>query len=906
VALAAGTRLGTYEVIAQIGAGGMGEVYRARDTKLNRDVALKVLPGAFAADPDRLARFKREAQVLASLNHPHIAAIYGFEDSGSTHALVLELVEGPTLADRIAKGAIPLDEALPIAKQIAEALEAAHEQGIIHRDLKPANIKVRDDGTAKVLDFGLAKAMEPASAISPVLTNSPTITTPAMVTGIGTLLGTAAYMSPEQAKGRPADKRSDVWAFGCVLYEMVTGKRAFEGDDVSDTLAAVLRADPDWTALPATLPTHIAALLRDCLQKDRRARISDISTAQFVMQNRLLTNVSTQSVSRTRRATTIAAVALASIVVTSLAGWLLLRMNAIVPQPMRFAIVPPPAQPLFVNAFTRAVAISPNGRYIAYVEGVMGDRRLAVRSIDQLEAVSLGSIDDTTLATTPFFDPDSQWIGYVEAGYLKKVSVTGGPSITICKANQPRGASWGPDNTIYFATTDPTTGLFSVSAAGGEPKLLTTPDTSHGELDHWFPSVLPGGQAILFTITSNKAEESQIAVLDLKTGTKKKLIRGGQAEYVDSGHIVYAASATLRAVRFDVSRLAVLSDPVPVVEQAMQLPTAAANFAVSRGGTLIYVPGGGSVSALRSLVWVDRQGREQPINVAARAYYVPRISPDGTRVALEIRDQDNDIWVFDFVRQTLERRTFDPGIDGLPVWMPDGRSFIFSSRRGGGGGTNLYRQAADGTGTAERLTRSADSQFSLSISPDGRSLIFGVAPAKTLWDIQVLDLKTGGNPEQAHIRTLIQTPFSEQNADVSPDGRWVAYQSNESGSFQIYVRPFPNVDTGHWQVSADGGTVPVWSRNGRELFYIDGRNTMTAVPVHATGATFSQGNATKLFNVRYFTAIGNRSWDVTPDGQRFLMINDTVAPDRQANATPASMIVVLNWFEELKQRVPSK
>jgi serine/threonine-protein kinase len=337
----------------------------------------------------------------------------------------------------------------------------------------------------------------------------------------------------------------------------------------------------------------------------------------------------------------------------------------------------------------------------------------------------------------------------------------------------------------------------------------------------------------------------------------------------------------------------------------MQLPTAAANFAVSRGGTLIYVPGGVSAGALRSLIWVDRQGREQPINVPARAYSVPRISPDGTRVALDIRDQDNDIWIFDLARQTLERRTFDAANDGLPVWMPDGRSFIFSSTRGGGGG-NLYREAADGTGTAERLTRSADAQFSMSISPDGGRLLFGVAPPKTLSDIQVLDLKAGGNPDQAHVRTLIQTPFSELNAEVSPDGRWLAYQSNESGSFQVYVRPFPNVESGHWQVSADGGSVPVWSRNGRELFYIDGRNTMTAVTIQPTGATFSQGNATKLFNVRYFTAIANRTWDVAPDGKRFLMIKDFVAPERVSNATPASLIVVVNWLEELKQRVPVK
>jgi len=512
----------------------MGEVYRARDTKLNRDVALKILPEAFSVDDDRIARFRREAQVLASLNHPHIAAIYGFEDSGSIHALVLELVEGPTLADRIVKGPISLDEALAIATQIAEALDAAHEQGIVHRDLKPANIKVRDDGTVKVLDFGLAKALEPASAISPMLTNSPTITTPAQMTGVGMILGTAAYMSPEQAKGRPADKRSDVWAFGCVLFEMLTGKRAFEGEDVSDTLAAVLRGEPDWTALPPAVPAHIRTLLSGCLDKQRQSRFGDTAIVRFLLRDGV--SKSAESPRRERRKVLLPAVASAviAIALTAAATWTLFRPVPSKLQPVRFSIVPPATQPFNVQGFYRNLAISPDGSRIAYVAVVGGSWQLMVRPIDQLEAVALRGPENVSF---PFFSPDGHWIGFFTGGAtgeLKKVAVTGGAPITLCRfQGNARGATWGPDDTIVFATADLASGLMAVRAGGGEPKVLTRPDAARGEADHLFPEWLPDGRAVLFTLTAPAGQDAQVAVFDVATGRTKTLIHGGSdAQYV--------------------------------------------------------------------------------------------------------------------------------------------------------------------------------------------------------------------------------------------------------------------------------------------------------------------------------------------------------------------------------------
>jgi hypothetical protein len=859
----------------------------------------------------------------------------------------MELVEGETLAARSARGALPFAEALPIARQIAEALEAAHEKGIIHRDLKPANIMLTADGQVKVLDFGLAKLAPSGSGESDGMTHSPTLTFNATQAGI--ILGTAAYMSPEQAKGRLADKRSDVWAFGCVFFEMLTGRRAFEGEDLTDTIAAVVRGEPEWSVLPLDVPAHMRLLLKRCLEKDRRLRVSDIGVARFLMTETIAAPDTVAAVTgtvpqpRSRRGLFVrASIALgAGIVLLAIGVWAGMRLTTErVPHPARFAIAPPPMQPLSIQGGDRDIAISPDGSHVVYRSATgAGGAQLMVRPINQLDARPLGSIAQVR---EPFMSPDGRWVGFSIAGELRKVSITGGPSLTICRTSAaPRGASWGSDDTIIFALADPRRGLLSVPAGGGEPKVLTTADANKGEAGHFFPFVLPGGRAVLFTIAAGAgADSSQVAVLDLTTGQRKTLIRGGSdAVYVDpstssgqaasanprsspQGYLVYAAAGTLRAVRFDLARLEVVSDPVPVVEQVMTAPTGRANFALSVDGTLVYVPGGAATAPMaqpRSLVWVNRQGREEPIRAPARPYAVARLSPDGTRVALDLRDQTSDIWTLDLGRQTLTPLNLDPGVDMSPVWTPDGRRIIWASSRGGGN-PNLYWQAADGTGAASRLTTHVNAQFPTSVSPDGTLLAFfgtqtgmdtpqGVARpgSGTALNISVLTLDGSSAPAT---RPLIESAAAKLNPEISPDGQWIAYQSDESGQVQIYVRPFPKIDSGRWQISPEGGTRPAWARSGRELFYLDANELLTSVSVQTTATTFSAGTPRKLLDTRYYAGSTTRgfdlrAYDVSADGQRFLMIKDTAPADPQSTAPAASMVVVLNWFEELKAKVPS-
>ncbi len=931
--LTPGLRVGPYEIVAPLGAGAMGEVYRACDTKLNRIVALKVLPERFALDPDRLARFTREAQLLATLNHPNIGAIYGLEESNGAQALVLELIDGPTLADRIALGPISLEEALTIARQIAEAVEAAHEKGIIHRDLKPANIKIARNGVVKVLDFGLAKVWDGAPQSD--LSGSPRLT--ATDLGERTVLGTPAYMSPEQARGQSLDRRTDIWSFGCVLYEMLTGRAPFAGDTISDTLAAILEREPDPTMLPADTPVPIRRLLRRCLEKDRKRRLDSASNARLEIDDAMASPAAetlARAATPASRVTPVAVAALSGVaVIAALVVWTLMRPAQQAPVlSSRFAIMASPAQPLNVSSSDRDLALSPDGRHLVYLGRGAPTVGLAVivRAIDQLDARELPGMG----ALGMFFSPDSRWIGFFTPTELKKVSISGGPAITLGEVTgAPLGASWSDDSTIVFATNDPRTGLWRVSADGGEPTILTTPDAAQGETDHGFPSVLPGGRGVLLTImTAGQADNAQVAVLDLRTGRRKTLVRGGsQAEYVNpsagtgqAGYLVYAAAGTLRAVRFDPERLEVLGDPVTVVEQVMIKPSGAANYAVSRQGTLFYVPGGVSVQmSPRSLVWVDRKGHEEPIKAPLRAYGTPRISPDGTRLLIGISDQEsNDNWMWDFERETLTRLTFAPGSDSLALWTPDGRRFIFSSNRAGL--SNLYGQAVDGTGVADRLTTSANQQFSSSISPDG-TLVVGnerlsmaastqMAPGPA-WRVRLYPMvgaasRPGPGPSPsaspARVEPPAQTLFDGGWAEFSPNGRYLAYQSaaGEPGRSEVYVRPFPQVDSGRWQISTTGGTRPAWARSGRELFYLDASNTLTAVPVQTSGSTFSAGKPAKVFDAKYSTPFPPRSYDVSADGKRFLMLKDSAVGD--PNATPASMVVVEHWFEELKQRVNGK
>ena len=932
-----GRRLGAYQVQALLGAGGMGEVYRARDTELNRDVALKLLPDAFASDPERFARMTREAQTLASLNHPHIAAIYGIEKSDGIRALVMELVEGEDLSQRIARGPIPLAEALPMARQIAEALEAAHEQGIVHRDLKPANIKVRADGAVKVLDFGLAKATEvrSASAAAAALADSP-IRYPAASTDTLMIAGTPAYMSPEQAAGKGVTRRSDLWAFGVVLFEMLTGRRAFTGETSSHVLAAVLDREPDWARLPPGTPPVIRTLLRRCLEKDSRRRLDSAADARLEIEEAMAAPRE-QSDAIARRSRPAAAWLTAAVVggalISGVVVWRTMEGGRRAPAPpvTRFAIVPLPDQPLNLSGSDRDVTVSPNGRHLVYRTGGIPSfgSPLTVRAIDQLDARQIPDLG----ARGVFSSADSRWIGFFTNTELRKVSIDGGPAITLYQVSgAPLGASWGEDNTIVFATDDPSTGLWRMSADGGKPMELTTPDAAKHESDHAFPSILPGGRGVLFTITAaGHTENAQVAALDLTTGERKTLVRGGsQAEYVDpsagsgqAGYLIYAAADTLRAVRFDLARLEVLGDPVTVLEHVMMKPTGAANYAVSRQGTLLYVPAGVSTQTpSRSLVWVDRKGHEEPIKAPPGDYCCIRVSPDGTRLVLETVGQENaDIWIWDLGREQLKRLTFTAAADGLPLWTPDSQRVIFNSDRALSGVRNLYSQPADGSGTVDRLTTSANGQYPSSITPDGKFVV-GVehVPSAT---------STSAAPDDAERRTVTlyslaspasrpehtlspgasaepsrQALFSGGWPEVSPDGRYIAYESSEFGRREIFVRPFSPVDSGRWQISTAGGTRPVWARDGRELFFIDASNTLTAVPVDTSGSTFSPGKPAKVFDAKYAQPYPPRHYDVSPDGRRFVMLKNNGVSDPKAPS--ASMVVVEHFFEELKRLVPTR
>ncbi len=920
--LEVGTRLGPYEIVAPLGTGGMGEVYRARDIRLNRDVAVKVLPDLFATDAERLARFEREAQMLAALNHPNIAAIHGLEESGGLKALILELVEGPTLADRITQGPIPLDDVFPIARQIADALEAAHAQGIVHRDLKPSNVKLRPDGTVKVLDFGLAKALaDDAASGSPAM--SPTLT--AAATRMGVILGTAAYMSPEQARGKAVDKRADIWAFGCVLYEMLTGTRAFAGDEVSDTLAFVITKEPDWSALPATTPGPIRKLLRRCLEKDRKKRLADIADARFEIDEALTapsdvmhagsdvgsaglktrptydagvrlkpdaTGVEAASLKARPplRVMPVIATAVIAAVVASGAMWILTR-SAPVPRPViRLQATPPASDPLIVDQFVPSLVFSPDGTRIVYVAG--RQPRLYVRALDRIEGTPLSAAGEVR---GPFFSPDGEWVAYFQGAELKKISIRGGPPVTICQscAAGNRGGSWGPDDTIIFTSGNGGTGLLRVSAAGGEPKAITTPNRQKGETGHRWPELLPGGQAVLFTIASAGAiDTAQIAVLDLKTGTQKLLVRGGsQPHYVSTGHLVYGIGGTLRAVAFDRDRLEVSGNPVPVLEHVITKNFGAADFSVSGNGSLAYVSGDVR-DAEGTLAWVDRQGKEEPVTAPPRNYLYVRLSPDGRRVALDVRDQENDIWVWDFSRRTLTRLTFDPASDINPVWSPDGRRIAYRAA------ASVSWQPADGTGAVESVTKGPNPQFPASFTPDGKALAILDLNPKTGFDVSMVSM----NGDRA-AKPLLHTPFAETNAEISPDGRWIAYQSNESGRDEIFVRPFPAVDAGRWQISTGGGVQPVWAHSGRELFYRDPDGRLMAVPIQA-GASFAAGNPVVIIERRYAgSPLPGRTYDVSPDGKRFLMIKDAQTTEK---STPTQLNVVLNWGEELKRLAPAK
>jgi len=907
MALAGGSRVGIYEILAPIGAGGMGEVYRARDTKLGRDVAIKALPDSLLVDAERITRFEREAQLLAALNHPHIATIHGIVEAdpstGSVRSgasfIVLELVEGESLATRLERGAIPVAEALGIARQIADALQAAHLKGIVHRDLKPANVMLTPEGRVKVLDFGLAKALDPADGgvtPTPYLANSPTFTSPA--TRIGMILGTAAYMAPEQAKGKAVDKRADVWAFGCVLYEMVTGHRPFEGEDVTETIASVMRDEPDWSRLPPDLPPVIDRYLRRSLQKNPNERVQDMGDMRLALDGAFDVPPGVQAPSGAVARWTlrrVAGLAVAAAVVAAGAAWMLKPQAPIGPAPTRRFTFTPAPEPLVLPSTKRDVAILPDGSAIVYFGRAGSPRQVYMRRLDALAATPLRAAERFF---EPFVSPDGRWIAFNdEADYtLRKMSVSGGAPVAVATVGtEILGGTWGPDDTIVYATS---AGLFRVPAGGGTPVSVAAPDQPRGEFAYAWPEYLPGGKAVLFTIRSGaRFNDAAIAALDLDTHKVKVLMRGGtNPKYSPTGHLLYVAEGTLRAVGFDAARLELRGEAVPVVEGIVAKAAGGANVVLAADGTLAYVSGT-MVGAERRLVWINRDGTREPLPTPPRAYTAVRISPDGTRLALEIRDQQGDIWIWDMARETMTRLTVDPSFDGGPVWTRDGRRLLFGSTRQGG--LNVFAQPADGTGEAKRLFESRNADNPTSITPDGTRLIFrrdGGVEAGNLSDIMVVPLEGARTPVP-----LLATRANEQNGEVSPDGRWLAYDADDSGQLEVYVRPFPEVQNGRWQVSYGGGAHPAWGAGGRELFYVRSDGRLLGAPV-APETAFKAGTPKVVVQSPVFAAFIQRSYDVSPDGRRFLVIERVEGAVSQS----PSITVVLNWTEELKKLLPGK
>ena len=894
MALAIGTQLGSMEVTALIGRGGMGEVYRARDMKLKRDVAIKILPDELSRDADRVSRFQREAEVLASLNHPNIAAIYDLQEAHGSRYLVLELVEGKTLAERIARGPIPVEEALDIAKNICEALEAAHEKGIIHRDLKPANVKITPEGKVKVLDFGLAKAMSGTATATTTLSNSPTLVSGTMG---GAIIGTAAYMSPEQASGKTADRRADIWSFGAVLYEMLAGKRAFAGESVSDILATVLKLDPDWGSLDSATPVAIGKLVRRCLTKDRKQRLQAIGEARIVLEEGGTEVPPVRAGFNKLPWAVAAALGLALIAL----GALFWRATRPVDRPlMRFStdLGPEAVQSLMITA-----AISPDGARLAFVaRGPDEKEQLATRMLDQAQATLLAGTEN---AAYPFFSSDGQWIGFFAEAKMKKISVQGGAPVTLCDAPSARGASWGEDGSIIVTLASGLGGgLSRVPAAGGTPQAITKPGDK-GEATHRWPQILPGGQAVLFTgSTVNGAyDNARIEVLSLKSGQWKVVQRGGYfGRYLPSGHLVYIHQGTLFAAGFDLDRLEVRGTPAPLLEDvAGNASAGAGQYDVARNGTLVYLSGKSNASW--PVVWMDSTGKTQPLLAALGPYYTPRFSPDGNRLAVAVGSAGgDDIQVYDWQRDTMTRLTFTQ-TNFSPVWTPDGKRVVFESRSPGANSIRWVR--ADGAGEAQSLLESKGELRAYSFSPDGQRLAFAERGADTgldLWTLP-LDVSVPEHPRHGKPELFLRTPFDEQEPAFSPDGPWIAYTSNESGGNEVYVRPFQGgapSGSGKWQISTGGGRYPIWSRNGRELFYETPDNRIMVTAYTASADSFAAEKTRPWSNTQIREPAGIWNLDLAPDGKRFAVF---LRPASEQKGS-VHVTVLLNFFDELRRRVP--
>jgi hypothetical protein len=932
VTLAAGTRLGSYEILAAIGAGGMGEVYRAKDVRVDRTVALKVLPEEFFEDGERRQRFEREAKLLASLNHPGIAVLFSFEEISGRHVLSMELIEGEDLAQRIVSGPLPLEESLSLAKQIAEALEAAHEKGIVHRDLKPANVKVTPDGRVKLLDFGLAKMFEadrgPGSA--PSVTKSPTLT--ARATAAGMILGTAAYMSPEQARGKPVDKRTDVWAFGCVLYEMLAGKRAFEGETVTDVLAAVLTREPDWSALRAPISSKVRELLRRCLQRDQKQRLRDIGDARIVLEEELAATGSSAAQLPIEEKTAAPSSAVASAERTSrergsrrflYLSWAIAAAFAAAAAAFALRVRAPQHQTVvqgqillssedLMDGGGAAVVVSPDGGLFAYVtRGTRG--RLYLRRLDRLVPVEVPESDG---ALSPFFSPDGKWIGFFARGKLRKAPVSGGAPSTICDAALPRGAAWVSDDAIVFAPQT-TGGLSLVSAYGGEPRVLTKAEVPARERSHRWPAALPGGKAVLFStqLSGSDYDEGIVEAVELATGKRTVIHKGGAyPRWAPSGHVLFARKGTIYAVAFDPRRLVASGRPVPVLEKIMsstggEAPSdGSAQIDVSASGFCAYRTG--ENETVYKLALVDRKGTVLKKAGAPRGYAWTRFAPDGNRGAVVISGgTQSDIWIYDIARDAFSKLTFE-GDNQTAAWSPDGRDIAFTSDKAlglvtGPGGTpatirGVYLKRADGSGPPRLLFRMAGTLGVTGFSPDGRTLAFQVTKPETQVDLGVMRLRDGAADGEPSI--VVAGPANEGNGVFSPDGRWLAYDATDGGLGYVFLRSAAGGDA-KWQVSEQMGSNPRWSRDGT-LYFLRRDGSVVATRVTTEGGTPVFGKEEVLFPLESYD-IGSRismGWDVSPDGQRFLvLLREGAATSLEAN----HVTLVSDFAEEIRRLAPA-
>jgi serine/threonine-protein kinase len=912
VSLASGTRISIYEIVAPIGAGGMGEVYRARDTRLNRDVALKVLPDTFAADTSRVARFRREAQLLATLNHPNIAQIYGLEEVAPqstsavpSAALVLELVDGPTLADRLAEGPLPPDDTMAIARQIADALESAHECGIIHRDLKPANVKVKDDGTVKVLDFGLGKAFDPAASVSSDVLNSPTIS--AQGTQAGVVLGTAAYMAPEQAKGRSVDRRADIWAFGVVLYEMLCGRRLFDADDVSETLAAVLRQPIDWSALPPATPVALRHLLARCLERDSRRRLRDIGEARIALESPSSSLAGGTALAeplpapvQPRRALWKRVAPLAAVGILAAAiGVLAMRYFQSTPaapvvrfdSPLSAGLTLAPLARPFLN-------VSRDGTQIAYVYGA--NRALYVRRLSDRDAQAVPGTQNLGEVFAPAFSPDGRALAFWSGdGTIKRVSVEGGAVVTLCRADNPYGLTWD-ESGIFFAQGEKAV-IARVSADGGTPEVIAR--AKQGELVS-SPEVLPGGRFVLFAVTAGTAlewEKGRIVAHSLDSGDERTLIDGGSdARYVPTGHLVYAKEGVLFAAPFDAARAQLEGPGVPVLSGVRRgnpgLGTA--HYALSRAGTLVYVPGPAAANALVDFGLFDKTGKVTPLKLPLGAYSHPRISPDGRQVAFTVdAGEEEFIGVYELSGAKAMRRLTLGGRSRAPIWAAHGSRVAYQTE--GDGGASIFWQAADGSGSPERLTTAAtgESHAPESWSPTTDTLLYSVHKdgAYALWTMSL--------PEKRATTFGAVTSSVPINAVFSPDGRWVAYQSDQSGRTTVYVQPVPPTGAVYPYLPRhnDVPHEPMWSPDGKELFVNPHAGAFEVAPV-TTEPRFDFGHPLELPRpFRLTPPQGRRSYDVAPDGRIVAVI---LTEDATESPATQGLAVVLNWHEELKAKVP--